>query len=273
MVLARLLAGDQDSGHRPVAGQPLAGLGVRRSGPAGRTPRMLPGGREAVQVHGDGQLGRTRPMGAAAALKGPAGQLGQGISPALATATRCRRWGVGQRLQAASGLWPASGSHSPSTATMASQVGPATPPASLPRLVGGVGAVGSATSWRWPRTRRSRGGSSRRAGRHQHRLGLGGEVLGEGLGAVGEHPGMGGNSPLVRVWAVAANGPRNRARAVRTALLAAPAPSPDPPCQVPPWGSNRPRPTGPGTCMGQKDPGPSWEGHGPAGSGRTDVHR
>jgi hypothetical protein len=59
----------------------------------------------------------------------------------------------------------------------------------------------------------------------QDRFGLGGELVGEVVGAVGHHGGMATeSSPSVRAWAVWGRGSRNRARAVRTLLWAALAP-------------------------------------------------
>jgi hypothetical protein len=92
VAIARVLlvvgvAGDQNPGDGTVAGQPLAGLGIQRSGPAGLTPERSRAAEEAVQVHGDGQL-RADPtgLGESACFQAAAGQLGQGISAALATA-------------------------------------------------------------------------------------------------------------------------------------------------------------------------------------------
>jgi hypothetical protein len=76
------VAGDQDPGHRPITGQALTG-------------------QEAVQVHGDRELGPdpTR-VGEPPSFQGAEGQLGKGSS-----------------------IWPASGSNRPSTATIPAKVG------------------------------------------------------------------------------------------------------------------------------------------------------
>ena len=119
------VAGDQHPGHGTVAGQPPAGLGVQRPGPTG-LPTQPIGAEEAVQVHGDQQLGPDpTALGQPAGLEGAAGQLGQGIGAALATRSGCRAAVVGRASgsRAASRVWPASGSNSPLTATMPSQVG------------------------------------------------------------------------------------------------------------------------------------------------------
>ena len=101
VVLARVLAGDQHPGHRPVTGQSPAGLGVQRSGPADLTPDRLGVAEQAVQVHDHAQL-RPDPtgLGQPTALQVAAGQLGQGISVALAAAAGVVGVGwAGQRLQ------------------------------------------------------------------------------------------------------------------------------------------------------------------------------
>jgi hypothetical protein len=73
------------------------------SGSRGRCRCRRPGGAalEAVQVHRDRQLGPDpTTLGQVAALQGAAGQLAQGISPALAAAARVAgTGGAGQRLQ------------------------------------------------------------------------------------------------------------------------------------------------------------------------------
>ena len=60
--------------------------------------------------------------------------------------------------------------------------------------------------------------------RQEHRVGLGGQVGGQVLGAVGDHRGVGGRDlPGGEGGRGAGKGPRNNARAVRTELAAAPA--------------------------------------------------
>jgi hypothetical protein len=60
MVAARVaagVAGDQHPGHRAVAGQPATRLRAERRGPAGLPPDGVLVAQQAVQVHGDSQLG------------------------------------------------------------------------------------------------------------------------------------------------------------------------------------------------------------------------
>jgi hypothetical protein len=86
--------------HRPAA-DPLQS---QRPRPPDLTPDRAGMANQAVQLHGHRQLGADPPArGSRPPLEAAAGQLGQGISVALATA--------------ASRLWPASASTSPSTAT------------------------------------------------------------------------------------------------------------------------------------------------------------
>jgi hypothetical protein len=60
---------------------------------------------------------------------------------------------------------------------------------------------------------------------HQHRFGLHGEVVGELLSTVGQHPGMGHTElPAKQRIRRHRQGPRSTARAVRTKLAATPAP-------------------------------------------------
>jgi hypothetical protein len=119
------VAGDQDPGDGAVAGQPLTGLQLQRDRAAGVATHAAGGAEEAVQVHGDQQLGAhpTR-LGEPAALELAAGQLGEGIGAALATPERSS-WALAGRAsgsRAAWRVWPASGSSSPLTATMPAQV-------------------------------------------------------------------------------------------------------------------------------------------------------
>ena len=57
VLVVGMVAGDQDPGHRTVAGQPLAGIGFQRPHPGDLTTKPVVAAQEAVQVHGDGQLG------------------------------------------------------------------------------------------------------------------------------------------------------------------------------------------------------------------------
>src|SRR5215207_2749731 len=95
------LAGDQDPGHGPSTGQPPAGLWVQRPGPAGLATHRAGVAQEAVQVHGHRQLGPDPTgLGQPTGLQVAAGQLGQGISLAVAATPGIGGVGrAGQRLQ------------------------------------------------------------------------------------------------------------------------------------------------------------------------------
>jgi hypothetical protein len=83
------LAADQDPGDGAVAGQPPARLRRQRPDRAGLPTHRPRVAEEAFQVDGHRQLGpHPTGLGQVAALQDPAGQLPQGIGPALATATR-----------------------------------------------------------------------------------------------------------------------------------------------------------------------------------------
>jgi hypothetical protein len=74
--------GDQHAGHGAVAGQSAAGLGRQRPGPANLTPQGACAAEQAVQVHGDRQLGPDPTgLGQPPAFQGPAGMapLGLGV--------------------------------------------------------------------------------------------------------------------------------------------------------------------------------------------------
>lgn len=174
-----------------------------------------------------------------------AGQLGQGSGGPLAPAAGIT--GVGGRAkggQAARTSWPASASTTPSMVTRLSRVGVSHRPAA---------------GWR---SRAAAAASGRPAGRGDRRPG------GAGVGpAPGRVPSTGSASavtcggrwwvPWARTWAWAADsapaptawpvpvrGPQHRARAVRTALLAAGAPSAGG-CAARPRSSRPPRRLGP----------------------------
>ena len=97
----RGVACDQHPGHRPITSQSPTRLGVQWSSPPDLTTHRIGVAQEAVQVHGHGQL-RADPtgLGQPPALQAAAGQLGQGIGVALATAAGVGGvGGAGQRLQ------------------------------------------------------------------------------------------------------------------------------------------------------------------------------
>jgi hypothetical protein len=93
------VVGDQDPGHRPVTAQPPTRLGIQGAavGVAAQAGAAL----QAVQVHGDGQLGpHPTSLGEPPALQLTAGQLGEGIGGPLATAAVILGAGrAGQGLQ------------------------------------------------------------------------------------------------------------------------------------------------------------------------------
>ena len=85
---------------------------------------------------------------------------------------------------------------------------------------------GSATSRRWATSPPQPGWVQPPGRLQQHRFGLGGEWAARSwVPWASTWAWAGEMSPAVRAWAVAARGPRNSARAVRTQLLAALAPS------------------------------------------------
>jgi len=95
------VAGDQHPGHRAITGQPLARLLVQRPPPTDLATNSVVAAEEAVQVHGDSQLGPDPTgLGEPAPFQGVAGQLGQGVSVALAAAAAVVGVGwAGQGLQ------------------------------------------------------------------------------------------------------------------------------------------------------------------------------
>ena len=110
-------------------------------------------------------------------------------------------------------------------ATMPSKVGASHSPRADGAARPAVAAVGVGDQPQMPQDPPQPGWVQPTGGLHQHGFGLGGDVVGQVVGALGQHPGVGSRDvPSVTAWAVAVRGPRNRARAVRTALLAAAAP-------------------------------------------------
>ncbi len=124
---------------------------------------------------------------------------------------------------AASRVWPASGSNSPSTATMPSKVGANHNPRRAWRRSRSRSAPSGSATWsRCPRSRRSRVGSSCRAASTS--TGSASAVTWSGkvwVPWVTTWAWATDSSPSHTAWAVPVKGPRNRARAVRTALVAA----------------------------------------------------
>ncbi len=90
-------------GQRPgaVTGQPATGLRIERSGPADLAAQGAGAAKQAVQVHGDGEL-EPDPSGVGklSGLQDAAGQLVQGVGAALAPAAGIVGiGGAGQRFQ------------------------------------------------------------------------------------------------------------------------------------------------------------------------------
>src|SRR5215207_4186454 len=110
--------------------------------------------------------------------------------------------------KAAMSCWPASGSSSPSTATMPSTVGASHRPRRAWRRARSRSVPSGWASWsRWPRSRRSRGGSSRRAASTS--TASASTVTWSGRGwvpAATTWAWATDSSPSVRAWAVAVNG-------------------------------------------------------------------
>jgi hypothetical protein len=94
------MAADQHPGQGPVTGESPTRLGRHHARPAGLTTHHRRAANQAVQVHGHRQL-RPDPtgLGQPAPLQAAAGQLGQGIGPALPTTAS-----VGSILWAGQGL-------------------------------------------------------------------------------------------------------------------------------------------------------------------------
>ena len=149
--------------HRPAAGTPR--------GPAARPTRPH------LRPHGGGPAGcpgpRSRSAGAGPHRSGAADRP-PGARRASSVRASALRWlplrvslasaGRANGSRAASRLWPASGSSSPSTATMPSKVGASHSPRRAWRRSRSRSAPSGSATWsRWPRSRRSRPGSSRRA--------------------------------------------------------------------------------------------------------------
>ena len=223
------VAGDQDPGDRPVTGQPPTRLRVQRPAPPVSPPSPPGWPRRLSRSTVTSSWGRTPPVWGSR----PASRVRR-ASSARASA---RRWpplrsslalvGRASGSRAASRVWPASGSSSPFTATMPSQVGDShNPRCCWRRSAWSVGAVGVGHQPQMG-DRPPQPGRVQTAGRFQQDwFGLGGEVVGEILGAGGQHLGVrrGDGPRRPRPGRSAVRGPRYRARAVRTMLAAVPAP-------------------------------------------------
>ena len=160
------VAGDQDPGDGAVTGQPPARLGVQRPAPP-VSPPSPPGGQGGCPgPRSPAAGGGPRRSGGAGRLPGCGGPARPGHRRGAGHQLRSSSASVGRARgsRAASRVWPASGSNSPSMATMPSQVGDSHRPRRCWRRSAWSSAPsGSATSRRWATARRSRGGSSRRA--------------------------------------------------------------------------------------------------------------
>jgi hypothetical protein len=172
--------------------------------------------------------GRTPPVRGS----GPPSRLRR-ASSVRASARRCpllrsssALWGRASGSSAASKIWAASGSSSPSTATIPSGVAASHRPRRwCCRSVREAAASGLASSRRWATTRRRCGGSSRRAAATS--TGSASAVVWTGRSWVpwaSTEAWAGESSPSVNALAVADSGPRNRARATRTRPLVSAAP-------------------------------------------------
>ena len=149
VVVAAGVAADQDPGQGAVTGQPPTRLGSQGAGVGVAAQADL--ALQAVQVHQHQQLGADPTgLGEPPALQGAAGQFGEGVGPALATTAGIVGIGwASQGVQGGQQVWPASGSSSPSTATMLSRVGESHRPRRWWRRSARPAAPsGSASSWR-----------------------------------------------------------------------------------------------------------------------------
>jgi hypothetical protein len=177
-----------------VTSQPPTGLGCQWFGPAKLTPHSAGTAQQAVEVDDHGQLGpHPTHLGELAALQVAAGQLTEGISAALVTATLVLgAVGAGQRLQggqddvAGLGLQqPLEGDH----ARKGRGQPPSPPPmAALAVAVGAVGIGDLLQMAKHPPQPRWIHAPGRL---QQHRLGLGGDLGGQVTGAMGQRAGMG----------------------------------------------------------------------------------
>jgi hypothetical protein len=158
---------------------------------------------QAVQLHGDQQLGRTRPVWGSRPVQAAAGQLGQ------ASARR----------------WPASGSSSPSMATMPSRWAPPASPAGCAAVRCGCGRCRVGDQPQMGDDPAQAGWVKAAGGLHQDRFGLGRKVGGQVLHAVGQHPGMGQRQlPVGQGPGGLRSGDPGRGPGDRTQLLAVVAP-------------------------------------------------
>jgi hypothetical protein len=118
------LVGDQHPGQCPITSQPPTRLRIQRPGPAGLPPDCPWAANQAIQLHRHHQLGpHPTSLGQPTGFQAAAGQLGEGVGPALCTAAGS--WALAGWVRgsnAATSSWPASGSNHPSTATIPSQL-------------------------------------------------------------------------------------------------------------------------------------------------------
>ena len=223
------VAGDQDPGDGTITGQPPARLGTQRPCPASITAQGARPVQQAVQVHGDQQLGPdpTR-SGGAGRLPGCGGPTRPGRRPGVGR--RSGRRGRRRGGPTVPGRPAGSGRPRPPAAPGPRPCPPRWRPTTTP-------AAGGAAR---PGPRRPRGRQPSTDGRRPGAAGAGPAAGPRPAGPVRprRRGGRGGrwvpwastwawagdSSPSVRAWAVPVRGPPNRARAVRTALLAAPAP-------------------------------------------------
>ena len=184
---------------------------------------------EAVQVDGDQQLGPdpTR-LGQPAGFQVAAGQLGQGISPALATTAGVVGVGrAGQRLQGGQHDLAGLGLQQSLQGDHALQGGRhPQPPAQVLPLGLALGTLGVSGRQEMAHDPPQPGRVQPPGRRHQHRFGLGGQVVGELLGAVSQHLGMGERQLPVdqRLGGLRSGGHRTGPGRSAPAMAAAPAP-------------------------------------------------
>jgi hypothetical protein len=220
------LAGDQHSGHRGVAGQPLARLRAQRPRPAAiATDRPRPA-QQAVQVDGDQQLGPhppvwgNRPPSKARRASSVNASALRWLPLRSSSALCGEGFQGGQQGLAGFGVQlPLEGDHAlkgrgdPQAATAMALFGSVV-------LAVGVGDPPQMTQGP-PQL-----GWVQLSGRlQQDRFGLGGGGGGQVAVPSARTAAWASEiAPAVKAWAVPESGPRNTARAVRTARLAAPVP-------------------------------------------------
>ena len=195
------VASDQDPGHRPVTGQPTTGLRIQ--GAAGGVTTQAAGAGvagKAVQIHQHRQLGADPAgLGQPTTLQGPAGQFGQGISPALtATAGILGAGRAGQGLQGGQQGLAGLGLQQPIDGHHALQGGgqpQSSPLVAVFGMAGGALGVGDQLEVADDPPEPAR---IQPAGRlDQDRFGLDRDLVGELVSAGGQDAGMGGGELAV----------------------------------------------------------------------------